>query len=62
MVLSALGAPDHPVVRVAERAGDVRRHCADVTEAGGLLGWQPHPLLEQQIQETVDFYVAEFTR
>jgi UDP-glucose 4-epimerase len=56
-LLSVMGAPDHPVVHTDERPGDVRRHCADVTLASRLLGLEPHPLSEDQLRETVDYYL-----
>jgi UDP-glucose 4-epimerase len=61
-LLQAMNAPGHPVVHVAGRPGDVRRHCADVSRAAELLDFQSHPLSSEQIQETVEYYLAEFGR
>ncbi len=59
-LLHVMAAPDHPVVHSEERPGDVRRHCADVSLATELLGYESHPLSEPQLRETVDYYLAEF--
>lgn len=61
-LLKVLGAPDHPVVHRPERPGDVRRHCADISRARDLLKREPAPLAPDQLQETVDFYLAELAR
>lgn len=61
-LLGVMGASNHPVNHAGERAGDVRRHCADVSLASELLGYQPTPLSDEQLQETVDYYLGEFRR
>ena len=55
-LLDVLDAPEHPIVYTPERAGDVRRHCADVSRARELLGLHPHPLSQPQLRETIDYY------
>ena len=58
MILEAMGCPDHPVEHVAERPGDVRRHCADITVAKGLIDFAPHTDLARGLEETVTWYRA----
>jgi UDP-glucose 4-epimerase len=61
-LLKVMDATDHPVVHTADRPGDVRRHCADVTLATELLGYQPQAISEDQLRQTVDYYLGEFRR
>lgn len=61
-LLRVMDAADHPVVHTAERAGDVRRHCADVTLATKLLEYEPAAISDDQLRETVDYYLEEFRR
>lgn len=56
-ILVVMGEEDHPVVHVAERPGDVRRHCADVTKLASLLGHQPAELSDDALRTTVDWYL-----
>ncbi len=58
MLLEAMGVPDHPVEHVAERPGDVRRHCADIDVARGLIDFTPRTDLRPGLQETVAWYRA----
>lgn len=58
-ILSIMNVPDHPVVHTEERAGDVRRHLADVSRLVSLIGRQPAVLSEEALSETVDWYVKE---
>jgi UDP-glucose 4-epimerase len=55
-LLEAMGAPDHPIIHVAERPGDVRRHCADVGRLVGLIGERPADLTDEALAETVAWY------
>ena len=55
-LLRILGRPDHPVVHVESRPGDVRRHCADVSLATSLIGLEPKPLSDDDLAETVAWY------
>ena len=55
-ILGVMGVPDHPVVHEAERAGDVRRHCADVTLLRELVGTAPEPLDDEKLGATIDWY------
>jgi UDP-glucose 4-epimerase len=61
-LLKVMDATDHPVVHTPERPGDVRRHCADVTLASELLGYQPKSISEDQLRQTVEYYLEEFRR
>lgn len=58
-LLEVLDAANHPIVYTPARAGDVRRHCADVSRARTLLGLHPHPLSNTQLRETIDYYLGE---
>lgn len=55
-ILGLMEAPDHPIVHSSPRAGDVRRHCADVTRIVTLLGHEPPALTDADLGETVDWY------
>ncbi|MCX7521044.1 NAD-dependent epimerase/dehydratase family protein [Microbacterium sp. STN6] len=55
-LLMILEAPNHPIVHTPARPGDVRRHCADVSQLTELLGERPQPLSDEQLAETVDWY------
>ena len=41
---------------IEDRIGDVNRHCAEVTEAKDLIGWEPNTTFEEGIEETVEWY------
>jgi len=58
-VLDVMGASDHPVVHVAPRPGDVRRHCGDITLAREMIGYEPSVIAEEHLKETVDWYLRE---
>ncbi len=55
-LLDAMGEPDHAIVHGAERPGDVRRHCADVSRLVGLIGERPADLSDTALAETVAWY------
>ena len=57
-LLNALGQPNYPVVHTAPRIGDVRRHRGGVELAHRLFGFEPSAITDQQIQETVDWYLV----
>ena len=57
-LLDVLGAPNHPVVHGAERPGDVRRHCADVTKMTSLLGRSAPAITDDDLAATVEWYRA----
>ena len=41
---------------IEDRIGDVKRHCAEITEAKDLIGWKPKTTFEEGIEETVEWY------
>ncbi len=43
-------------MHTAERPGDVRRHCADVTKLTGILGHAPTALSDDALATTIDWY------
>jgi UDP-glucose 4-epimerase len=55
-LLVAMGEPNHQIIYDAERPGDVRRHCADVSRLVGLLGDRPSDLTDDALNETVEWY------
>jgi UDP-glucose 4-epimerase len=57
-LLDVLGA-EVPVVHVAPRAGDVRRHLASIDLARDLIGYAPATSLRQGLVETVGWYRAQ---
>jgi len=57
-LLDALGAPDYPVVHVASRPGDVRRHLGDITQARKRFGFQPQIDLNEGLRRTVAWYLG----
>ncbi|MDP3951068.1 dTDP-glucose 4,6-dehydratase [Microbacterium sp.] len=59
-LLEALGAPNHPVVHLAERPGDVRRHLADVSKLQKLMPHTTPALTDEALEEIVDWYRGIF--
>jgi UDP-glucose 4-epimerase len=55
-LLNVMGVPNHPVVHTPERAGDVRRHCADISVAREVLGYEPRALSDADLSATVEWY------
>lgn len=55
-ILAIMGAPDHPIQYVPERAADVRRHLSDITLAGTLFGLVPQQLSDDELERTLDYY------
>jgi len=58
-LLDVIGVPDYPVVHTAPRPGDVRRHCAGIELARGLIGFEPVTLSQNNLKETMDWYFEE---
>ncbi|PJB61917.1 MAG: UDP-glucose 4-epimerase [Armatimonadetes bacterium CG_4_9_14_3_um_filter_66_14] len=58
-ILRLMGAEDHPVMHVAPRPADVRRHCADLTKARERLGFEPTTELAEGLRQTIDWYLAK---
>jgi UDP-glucose 4-epimerase len=59
-ILEIMGVPDHPVMHTPERAGDVRRHQADVSRLLALVGRQPAVLGSDALAETIQWYQRFF--
>ncbi len=57
LILEALGVPNHPIVHLKPRQGDVRRHCADVSVLRSMLpDVVPEQLSISNLVETIDWY------
>jgi UDP-glucose 4-epimerase len=56
-LLNVMRVPNYPVVHTDARPGDVRRHCGDVSLAKKLIGYEPSPLSDEQLDETVAWYM-----
>jgi UDP-glucose 4-epimerase len=56
-LLCIMRVPNYPVIHTDPRPGDVRRHCGDVTLAGKLIGYESRPLTDDQLEETVSWYL-----
>ena len=55
-ILRLMNVPEHPVVHVDERPGDVRRHCADVSRAREAFGFEPTTGLSEGLRRTIEWY------
>lgn len=55
-LLKILGKPDHPVIHVEERIGDVRQHCGGIERARTLVGFEPSVIPEEGLLETALWY------
>lgn len=55
-MLEIMGKPNHPIMHIEERPGDVRRHLADVTKLKSLVGRQPEVLNADALAETIEWY------
>lgn len=56
-LLKVLGKPGHPVVHVAPRPGDVRRHRGDIELARKLIDFNPPVMAEESLKETINWYL-----
>ena len=56
-MLKIMRVPNYPVVHTEARPGDVRRHCADVSLAHNLIGFEARPITDDQLEETVSWYL-----
>ncbi|MCR2765138.1 NAD-dependent epimerase/dehydratase family protein [Microbacterium sp. zg.B48] len=57
-ILAIMGASDHPVFHSEQRAGDVRRHLADVSKLQGILGHEAPTLSDDALAQTIDWYTS----
>ena len=60
-ILKIMGKEGHQIVHTDSRPGDVRRHCADVSKLDSLLGVTPGVLNNEELTETVDWYLKELS-
>lgn len=58
VLLQALGKPDHPVVHVSPRPGDLRRLIAATDRARSTFGFEPKVPLATGIERTVEWYLS----
>ena len=56
-LLKVLKAENHPVVHVAPRPGDVRRHCGSIEKARQLIRFNSQTNITDGLQDTVDWYL-----
>jgi len=56
-ILRISGNPDHQVVYKQPRAGDVRRHCADMSRTSEILGYTPTSIMDDQLSATIEWYM-----
>lgn len=54
-VIEVSGAPSR-IRHVAERPGDIRHSCADISRARQGIGWKPEVTLEQGLEVTYEWY------
>jgi UDP-glucose 4-epimerase len=55
-LLKILGKPDHPIVHIEDRIGDVRRHCGGIDRARELIDFSPSVMPEEGLLETALWY------
>ncbi len=55
-MLEILDKPNHPVVYLEDRIGDVRRHCGGIALAKKLIGFEPSVMPEEGLLETAKWY------
>lgn len=58
-LLVVLGKPNHPVIHLPPRKGDVRRHCADVAKTQSIIGLVPEAMNRAQLEATVEWYMRK---
>jgi UDP-glucose 4-epimerase len=56
-LLNVMRVPNYPVIHTDSRPGDVRRHCGDISLAEKLIGYKPSLLTDEQLDETVAWYM-----
>ena len=59
-MVSIMGVPHHPIVHTAPRPGDVRRHCGDIRLLRELTGYEPSPITDENLRETIDWYQRSY--
>jgi len=56
-LLKVMGVPNHPILHTAPRPGDVRRHCGNVHLLREFTGFEPQPISDKDLRETVEWYL-----
>lgn len=56
-LLQVMDAASHPIIHTAWRPGDVQRHCGDISLANKLIGLESKPITEENLKETVEWYL-----
>lgn len=56
-LICVMGAPDHPIIHTDPRPGDVRRHRGEVRLLRELTGYDPKPISDDDLYETVQWYL-----
>ncbi len=58
-LLNVMGVMNYPVVHTDPRPGDVRRHRGDISLAQDLVGLNPSVLTDENLKETVEWYLSQ---
>lgn len=58
-LIHIMHVPNYPIIHVDPRPGDVRRHCGDVKLAQELIGYVASPITDDQLDETVAWYIGK---
>ena len=59
LLLKKMNAEKHAVINVDRRPGDVRRHCADISNAKKIFQFKQQVDIENGLQFTVDWYLRK---
>lgn len=60
MIMKTMDCKSH-ILYDKPRVGDVRRHCADISLAKTLIGFNPKTSLEQGLKKTVAWYTSKYS-
>jgi UDP-glucose 4-epimerase len=55
-LLYIMKVPNHPIIHLNPRIGEVRRHCGDISLARKVIGFTPHDVSDDQLEETITWY------
>ncbi len=56
-LITVMGAPNHPIIHTSPRPGDVRRHRGEVRLLRELTRYNPKPISDEDLIETVQWYI-----